>query len=164
MQISANKVVGVTYVLRLDNANGEYVEEANENAPLLYVHGVGAMIPAFETNIEGKKAGDTYEFGIVAAEAYGEMHHEAIVPIPAVHFEGYEDMLQLGNVIPMRDGEGNQMHGTVLEIGDENITVDFNHPMAGKNLYFTGKVVSVREADETEISHGHVHGGGGHQH
>ena len=164
MQISANKVVGVTYILRLDDANGEYVEEANEHAPLVYVHGIGAMIPAFEANIEGKQIGDDYAFGIPAAEAYGEVHADAMVDIPTQHFEGFEDMLLLGNVIPMRDGEGNQMHGTVLDLNDEFVSIDFNHPMAGKNLYFVGKVVSIREAQADEIEHGHAHGEGGHQH
>ncbi|MEY4928094.1 MAG: hypothetical protein RI894_2530 [Bacteroidota bacterium] len=164
MQISANTVVGVTYTLRLNDANGEYVEEANEQAPLLYVHGIGAMLPTFEMNLEGKQAGDAYEFGIAAADAYGESQEDAIVDIPLDAFDGYEDMLQIGHIIPMNDAEGNQMHGTVLSVDAEVVIMDFNHPMAGKNLYFTGKVLSVREAAEEELSHGHVHGEGGHQH
>lgn len=164
MQVASNNVVGVTYVLRLDDANGEYVEEANDQAPLLYVHGIGAMIPAFEAQLEGKTVGEDYAFGIAAAEAYGEVHAEAVVDIPRGHFEGYEDMLQTGNIIPMRDAEGNQLHGTVLAVNDEFASIDFNHPMAGKNLYFVGKIVSLRPATEEELSHGHVHGEGGHQH
>jgi FKBP-type peptidyl-prolyl cis-trans isomerase SlyD len=82
-------------------------------------------------------------------------------------FEGPDvpaDILQIGAMLPMQDQDGNPMDGKLVEIGDETVKLDFNHPLAGESLHFTGKVESVREATSDELDHGHVHGEGGHQH
>ena len=73
-------------------------------------------------------------------------------------------MLKIGNVIPMQDQNGNPLRGTVKEIADTTVKMDFNHTLAGQELHFTGQIVDLREGTEEEISHGHVHGPGGHQH
>jgi len=73
-------------------------------------------------------------------------------------------MLTIGNYIPMQDQNGYSLQGKVVKRGLDKVTMDFNHPMAGKNLHFTGDVLSVREATEEELHHGHVHGEGGHHH
>ena len=74
------------------------------------------------------------------------------------------EMVTPGAFVPMNDQEGNPMQGLVLEIGDETIKMDFNHPMAGLDLFFTGQILDVREATPEELDHGHVHGEGGHHH
>ena len=93
---------------------------------------------------------------------------DAVVLLPTETFEmdGELDpnMLKVGNVIPMTDDQGNQLNGVVSEVSDEGVVIDFNHPMAGVNLYFTGNIHSLRAATDTELEHGHVHGPGGHQH
>ena len=98
---------------------------------------------------------------IPAKEGYGEVNEMAIIDLPKSIFEVdgelQEDLLVIGNRLPMRDSEGNALEGIILEIGDETVKMDFNHPLAGQDLNFTGKVENVREASDEEISHGHVH-------
>ncbi len=161
MTISPNTVVSLTYLLRLDSAQGEYVEEANEDQPLTFIYGAGQMLEDFEAAIAGKKAGDSYETAILAERAYGPHFPEALVDMPKSVFEGNEDLMIEGTFVPMNDAEGNQMNGLIREVTDEAVVIDFNHPMAGKNLHFVGTIISVREADAEELSHGHIHGEGG---
>ena len=75
-----------------------------------------------------------------------------------------EEMLAIGNMIPMRDSEGHMLQGRVVSVSPAAVKMDFNHPMAGQNLHFTGSILDVRKATDEEISHGHVHGHGGHAH
>jgi FKBP-type peptidyl-prolyl cis-trans isomerase SlyD len=73
-------------------------------------------------------------------------------------------MVKVGNVLPMTDSDGNQMRGSVQEITGEHVRMDFNHPLAGQDLHFAGEVLEIRDATKEELSHGHVHGPGGHHH
>ncbi len=168
MTITKNTVVSVHYRLQEDNATGELVEETFGSDPLVFLFGAGQMIPEFERQLEGKKIGDNFSFGIKSAEAYGEFNPEAVVMLPTETFvvDGKlaEDLLVPGNMIPMSDGRGNRMNGVVQEVSEEGVTLDFNHPMAGQDLFFTVQVEAIRDASEEEISHGHVHGPGGHHH
>ena len=164
MTISQNKVVALTYELRLNDANGEFVEKTEAENPLVFLYGAGQMIPDFENNISGLTVGDDFAFGITAAKAYGGIDAEAVVNIPREIFAGAEDMLILGQMIPMRNDQGHMLQGLVQEVTETMVVMDFNHPMAGKNLYFTGPIQELREATSEEIEHGHVHGPGGHHH
>ncbi len=168
MIISKNTVVSVHYRLKEGHAEGDLVEETFGGAPLTFLFGVGQMIPEFERQLEGKDAGEEFAFGINSGDAYGESDPEAVVMLPLSIFEldGKidEDLLVVGNSVPMSDNEGNHLTGIVREVNDEGVLMDFNHPMAGKDLYFTGVVESVREATSEEIAHNHVHGPGGHHH
>lgn len=168
MQIETNKVVLVHYTLTEDSAEGELIESTNGGEPLGFIYGVGMMIPDFERNLEGLKAGDHFSFGIMAANAYGEYDDNAIVEVPKNMFEQDgkipDGLLEVGNVLPLTDQQGNQFQGTVNWVGLEKVKLDFNHPMAGVNLFFTGHVELVRDADAGELAHGHVHGSGGHHH
>lgn len=164
MTITQNKVVALTYELRLNDANGEFVEKTETENPLVFLFGAGQMIPDFENNISGLKVGETFAFGITADKAYGEIDEEAVVNIPREIFAEAEDMLNVGQMIPMRNDQGHMLQGMVQEVTDTMVVMDFNHPMAGKNLYFTGAIQDIREATAEEIDHGHVHGPGGHHH
>ncbi|MCB0553708.1 MAG: FKBP-type peptidyl-prolyl cis-trans isomerase [Phaeodactylibacter sp.] len=168
MTISNNKVVTLHYKLQEGDATGELVEETFGSDPLVFLYGVGQMIPEFESQLSGKKAGDAFSFGINSEEAYGEYDPDAVVAIPKDTFvvDGKldETLLQEGKVIPMRDPDGNQLLGTIMEIKEEEVVMDFNHPMAGADLFFTVSIEEVRDATESEIEHGHVHGAGGHHH
>ena len=168
MQINSNTVVSLMYALTNDKT-GEAIETTDENNPLVFLYGVGAMIPDFETNLNGKKAGDTFDFSIGAALAYGLPSEEEIVMIPSNVFhddKGNFDhaMFSVGTLVPMSDGQGHQLRGRILEITDEAVKMDFNHALAGTDLHFVGKILDVRSATEEEISHGHAHGPHGHQH
>lgn len=168
MIIEANKVVLVHYTLTEGTAEGVMIESTKGRDPLGFIYGTGMMIPDFERNLEGLKAGDPFAFGIKAADAYGEYDENAIVEVPKSMFESDgkipEGLLDIGNSIPLQDQQGNHFQGTVNWVGLEKVKLDFNHPMAGTDLYFTGHVELVRDADPTELAHGHVHGDGGHHH
>ncbi len=168
MQITKNKVVSLSYVLKSDDAKGEIIEETKAGDPLVFLYGNGQMLPKFEEHLSTLKAGDAFEFTLTSADAYGEMDQDAIIDLDKSIFEvdGKIDteMLAIGNVIPMRDDQGNMLQGIVVSVGDKLVRMDFNHPMAGNVLHFTGNVVEVREATAEELSHGHAHGAGGHHH
>ncbi len=170
MQISKNSVVTITYQLHKEDAEGEVVEVVSEQAPFAFLFGVQPMLPAFESNLEGLRKDDVFAFEIVSEEAYGTYDEEAIAEIPKsifnVEVEGKNvaEHLQTGLYVPLQDQEGNLIQGLVMEIKENTVVVDFNHPMAGKDLFFEGKILDVREADDEEIAHGHAHGEHGHQH
>lgn len=168
MQITKNTVVSLSYVLKRDDAKGEIIEETRENDPLVFLFGIGQMLPKFEEHLSTLKAGDDFEFTLASDDAYGEMDQDAIIDLDKSIFEvdGKIDleMLAIGNVIPMRDEQGHMMQGTVVSVGSDLVRMDFNHPMAGNVLHFKGNVIEVREATAEELSHGHAHGAGGHHH
>lgn len=161
MVISKDKVVSVLYELRLADGSNELIEKVNENNPLEYIQGQGNLLPTFESHLEGLNVGDKFDFVLKCEDAYGPKSEEAIVDVPISVFvvDGQidEELLTIGNVIPMMDNQGNRFNGKVLEVGLENIKMDFNHPLAGADLHFTGEVIAIREATPEEISHGHLH-------
>ncbi len=158
MQIAKHTVVALHYRLQEKDTNGEMVEETFGGEPLVFLYGAGQMIPAFEENLSGMEVGDSFAFGIPSDEAYGAVDQDAIISLPINIFEvdGQPDteILQIGNSVPMSDDEGNQMTGTILEIKEEEVVMDFNHPMAGIDLYFTGLIESVRAATPAELEQG----------
>jgi len=166
MIIEENKVVSLTYELRVNNDKGDIVEKVEEHAPLTFLFGRGNLLPDFEANINGLKEGDPFSFMLEPEKAYGLESEEAIVDLPKNIFEVDgkidENLLKVGNTIPMQDNSGNRLNGTVMEIRDEEVKMDFNHPLAGDTLYFKGEVAGIRNATEEEINHGHVHQGGTH--
>lgn len=165
MQIEKNKVVSLTYTLTLDN--GEVVDTATEDSPFVFIHGIGQTLPHFDMNLNELQSGDSFSFSLEAENAYGISNDEFIVKIPKSVFSGPNvpaDILQVGNTVPMQDQEGRPMQGTILSIGENEVEMDFNHPLADEKLHFTGNIISVREATSEELDHGHVHGPGGHHH
>jgi FKBP-type peptidyl-prolyl cis-trans isomerase SlyD len=168
MVIDTKKVVAVHYTLTEGTAEGALVESTNGQSPLAFIYGTGMMIPDFEKNLSGLKVGDQFAFGIEAANAYGVYDQSALVEVPKHVFEHegkiQDGLLDIGNVLPLQDQEGNHLQGMVAWVGLESVKIDFNHPMAGVDLFFTGEVVEVRDADAEELAHGHVHGPGGHHH
>ena len=160
MAIEKQKVVSVTYQLSVNDSDGEVVETVDKEKPLTFLYGVGNMLEKFEENIEGLNEGDDFNFKIPSEEAYGEASEDAIVDLPIETFkiEGEidYDLLKEGNYIPMQDQEGNRLDGIVLEVGEEKVKMDFNHPLAGDDLFFKGQVVSIRDASEDEINQGYV--------
>ena len=166
MVIGPNTVVSCHYTLREGTAQGNVIESTQGSEPLDYIQGIGMMIPDFETNLAGKSAGDTFSFGIKAANAYGEYDHEAVAEIPKAAFNlgdaNPNDVFVEGEIIPLQNEEGEPMEGIITKVSADTVTIDFNHPMAGVDLYFTGNVDAVRAATQDELDHGHVHGPDGH--
>lgn len=164
MVIEKDKVVSVSYKLTVDK---NVVDQSQEDDPLAFLFGVGQMIPGFEKNLAGLKQGDEYDFKVSPEEGYGQVNEQAIVDINKEVFVSNGELIKelvVDAVIPMQDQEGNRMNGRVISIGVDKVKLDFNHPLAGKELNFTGQVKEVREATPEELDHGHVHGPSGHQH
>lgn len=171
MTISDKHVVAVSYHLTVPGNEGaeETVEETRPEEPFVFLFGAGGLLPEFERNLSGKSVGDNFDFRISAKEGYGEYQLDHVISIPIESFldeNGKLDseMIAVGNTVPMVDGEGHRLFGKVLEVGLEQIRMDFNHPLAGKDLHFKGEVLQIRAATEDELSHGHAHGMDGEHH
>lgn len=163
MQISNNKVVSLQYELRI--ASGEVIDAADSKHPFAFIHGLGHTLPSFDLSLEGLNEGDEFAFTLSADEAYGQSNETDIVSIPKEIFGDIDDAeLKIGAELPMNDGQGHQFYGTVKEIQSQFVIMDFNHPLVGQDLNFTGKVLNIRDASAEELDHGHVHGEGGHHH
>jgi FKBP-type peptidyl-prolyl cis-trans isomerase SlyD len=168
--VAQNSVVTLTYDLSVTDDNQEkvLVEQAESDEPMVFLFGHSGLPEEFENQLDGKNPGDSFSFSLTPEQAYGDYDQQAVVQIPKQVFEidGKVDdqMLEVGNYLPMADNEGNHMQAKVVEVGDEMITMDFNHPLAGMVMHFDGKIEDVRPATAEELSHGHVHGDGGHQH
>ncbi len=168
--IAQNSVVTLTYDLSVTDENQQkvLVEQAEADEPMVFLFGHSGLPEEFEHQLDGKNAGDSFSFSLTPEQAYGDYDDQAVVEIPKQVFEidGQLDdqMLQVGNYLPMADNDGNHMQAKVVEIGDEQVTMDFNHPLAGMVMHFEGKVQEVRPATAEELAHGHAHGEGGHQH
>lgn len=167
MQIDNHKVVAITYRLKLQAEEGDFevVEVVDEQDPMYFIWGLSGLPEEFENNLLGLSAGDTFDFRIAPDKGYGEIDPGAIVDLPRSLFEeegvNTDELLVLGNSIPMTNEEGDKLHGIVVDIKEGLVTLNFNHPLAGREMDFSGKIVLVRDATATELEHGHVHGDGG---
>jgi len=163
MTIQSNSVVALTYDLYTKEDDQEvFVEKADEQNPLVFLYGIGMMLPKFEENLAGMNAGDKYDFHLIAEEAYGSKDENAITELPMDMF-GEMEKPEIDSILPLQDNDGNQFRAKVKEVSDTAVTVDLNHPMAGQDLHFIGKIISVREATSEELAHGHAHGADGHE-
>ena len=152
MKIGTNKVVSLSYTLIVD---GDVMETVKADKPMDFIFGTGYLLPKFEENILNKEVGDSFEFVLSPSEGYGEMNSDAIIELPKDMFmiDGkIEDgLLTVGNVLPMQDSDGNRLQGTIDEVKDDVVVMNFNHPLAGAELNFKGTVVAVREATQQEL-------------
>ncbi len=155
MIIEQNKVVSLSYTLEVE---GDVIETVTAEKPMQFIFGTGYLLPKFEENISGKVVSDTFDFVLSAKEGYGEVMPDAIVELPKNIFEVdgkiQEDVLKVGNVLPMMDSEGNRLNGAIDKVSKDTVTMNFNHPLAGAALHFSGKVEAIREATEEELTNG----------
>jgi len=163
MKIEKNKVVTLSCELRENDNNGQMIDSYPSDDPLKFLTGASNIIEDFEEKINGLSSGDTFDFMLEAAQAFGDYDDENVIQIPYNEIiEANQDkdaQLELGHPIKVADEEGNEMIGEVTDINiEENfVTVDFNHPFAGIPVHFSGKIIEVRDANATEIEHGHAH-------
>lgn len=155
MKIQNNSAVSFHYSLTDDEGNS--IDSSEGQEPLGYLHGAGNIIPGLEKALEGKSAGDSLTVAVEAAEGYGEVQKELIQEVPREAFQGI-DSIELGMQFEAQTGQGGSVPVTVIEVTDKIITVDGNHPLAGKNLNFDVTIEQVREATEDELAQGHMHG------
>lgn len=157
MKISDNKYVTLTYDLNVgEGEERELMEQATIDRPLAFIFGTNSMLEAFEKQIDGLSDGDSFSFHLKPEEAYGDYDESKIIELPKNIFEVDgkidEEMLFEGNTLPMMDSSGNRLMGSVVSIGEDGVTMDFNHPLAGETMHFEGKVMEVREASAEEIA------------
>jgi FKBP-type peptidyl-prolyl cis-trans isomerase SlyD len=157
MTIQKNSVVTINYTLK--DETGEVLDSSEEQEPLTYLHGLGNVIPGLEAALEGKSAGDSVKVTIPPEEAYGAWDGEKILQIPKGQFSGVDEITE-GMEFSVHSNNGEEVV-IVTKVDGDTVTVDANHPLAGKTLHFDVSIVGVREATSDELDHGHAHGPGG---
>ncbi len=157
MKVGKDKVISVTYILKV---NDKEIENVKSDSPLKFIFGSGMLLPKFEENLLDKEVEDSFDFKLPASQAYGEINPQMVVELPMNLFEMDGkvdfDIVKEGNILPMQDRSGNRMNGVIKEVKalDQKVVMDFNHPLAGEDLHFTGKIIEVREATEKELQDG----------
>lgn len=154
--MESNKYITVAYKLyTVEDGEREMVEEAKVEHPFQFISGLGTTLDAFESQIVDLKKGDKFDFTIPSADAYGDFSEEHVIDLPKNIFEidGKFDaeMIKEGNTVPLMDSDGRRLNGTVVEVKEEVVIMDMNHPLAGADLNFIGEVVENREATTEEI-------------
>ena len=163
MKIEKNKVVTLSCELRENDLNGPIIDNYPKEDPLKFLTGASNIIEEFENQINGLSSGDKFNFVLEAEHAFGEFDEENIMEFPYDSImEANSDKaneLEIGHPIKVADEEGNEMFGeiTMINIEENNVTVDFNHPFAGIPVHFSGEIIEIREATDSEIDHGHAH-------
>jgi FKBP-type peptidyl-prolyl cis-trans isomerase SlyD len=148
MKIEKNNRVKLAYVLKYDHANGDMIENVTAENPLEVIIGDEDLLEKFEEKIMGLKKGDTFEFTLLPEEAYGNYDEEGIVSVPKAELMedvSEDDNIEIheGMIVPIVTDDDEEMEAVVLEIDGDIVTLDFNHPLAGETLCFSGKIVDV---------------------
>jgi len=157
MKISENKVVVLHYAV--SDSEDTLIDSSYDHKPLSIIHGTGYLIPGLEDALTDHVVGDKFEVSVSAENAYGDRHDEFVQTVPKSMFDSVED-LAVGSQLRATTDDGEQTV-IVIDVTDEEITVDGNHPLAGIDLKFEVDILEVRDATEDELTHGHVHGEGG---
>jgi len=160
MQIAERTVASFHYTLT--NDAGTVIDSSSGADPLTYLHGVGNIVPGLEKAMEGRGSGDKFDVKVSPEEGYGTPNEMLVQVVPREAFQGVDEM-EVGMQFQAQTPQG-AMSVVIAKIEDGLVTVDGNHPLAGQNLNFAIEVVDVRAASEEEVTHGHVHGAGGHSH
>ncbi len=158
MAIAENSVVSIEYEL-VEAGQSDVIDSNKGQAPLEFITGKGHVIPGLEKALLDLDKGESADIKVDSADAYGEMNPEAVDSVPAEQFAGIE--LAVGMQLYGQGENGETITVTVKEFNDENVTVDYNHPLAGRDLMFSVTIIDVREATADEVLSGQV---GGAQH
>lgn len=158
MTIDKGIVVELEYQLYLDDPNGELIEETMDGEPFTFLFGYEEVLDKLQNTLKGLTAGDTFSVSIPCDEAYGKPEESAVAELPKELFKVKgridESALEVGELVPMSDDEGNEIEGFVLANNPDSVVLDFNHPLSGENLHFDGRVLNLREATSAELSSG----------
>lgn len=161
MKIANGSVVGIDYSLHL--GDGQVVDASQPGDPLTYLHGEGQIVPGLEAALEGLSVGDSKQVVVAPADGYGDHDPRGVQEVPRGAFPpGFEP--KVGMELTAEGQNGEPVPFAIREVKPEGIVIDLNHPLAGKTLHFDVTVREVRAATPDEISHGHAHGEGGHEH
>lgn len=153
--VADNLVVSMEYILR--TGEDKEISRALSDDPLRYLHGYSNIIPGLETELTGLKVGDEKDVIVLPESGYGDRDPDLVIEYPRDNFpESLE--LVVGESIVMKDTKKGETHtAQIVKHNDDNVILDFNHPLAGEKLYFHVKIANLREATSEELSHGHVH-------
>ncbi len=161
MKVGNGSVVSLEYKLHL--GDGVVVDSSEPGDPLVYLHGQSQIVPGLERALEGLEAGVRTQATVAPVDGYGEADPTALQQVPTSAFpEGFEPKVGLELVAQGPDGE--PLPFTIRAVIGETVTVDFNHPLAGRTLHFDVTITEVRAASSEELEHGHAHGADGHGH
>ncbi len=160
MHIEKNRVVTLHYILR--DEQGAVIDTSSGRVPLSYLHGKGNIIPGLEQALAGKTAGDKLDVTVAPEQGYGRRDDRLVQIVPRNRFGEVSD-LKPGMQVRTSGPQGARLV-TVVGVDRDFVTVDGNHPLAGRTLNFSVEIAEVRKATHQEVSHGHVHGPGGHAH
>jgi FKBP-type peptidyl-prolyl cis-trans isomerase SlyD len=153
-------VVTMDYTLTVD---GEIVDSSEQDTPIEFLHGYGNIIPGLEAHLGGLAIGENLQVTVAAKDAYGEFDPEQVVDVPLDEFPE-EICIEPGVELEMKDQDGDMLFARILSVGKSRAKLDFNHPLAGKELTFDVTIVGLRLPTPEELEHGHVHGSDGHVH
>lgn len=156
--VAAGKVVTIHYELQV---GGQVLDSSQGGDPLPYLHGYGNIVPGLEEALTGQETGAKLKVSVPPASGYGERNEQAMQTVPRTQLP---DGLQQGVQLQAQSQDGQAIPCWVAEVREQEVDIDFNHPLAGQTLDFEVEIVSVRDASTEEIEHGHVHGPGGHGH
>ena len=161
MPLAQNKAITFNYTLKDDEGN--ILDTTKGSSPFSFLSGNGQILPKLEDAMSGMLLGSKKKVEVDATDAYGEYNEEAVQIVERSNFPTDVD-LQPGMQFVTNSPDGHQMPFIISEIKEDSITIDFNHPLAGKNLEFDVELLDIRDATAEEIAHGHIHGQGGHHH
>ena len=161
MSVEMNKVI--TFNFTVKDEEGAVLDSSENKEPLSYLSGTNSILPKLEETLNGMIIGSTKNVKIAAGEAYGDYKEEAVQTVKKEQFP-QEAQLVEGARYVANSPDGGQMPFVIKEVKENDVTVDFNHPLAGKDLEFDVELLDVREATPEEMKHGNVHGPGGHNH
>lgn len=155
LKVDDGKVVSMHYTLHVD---GRVVDSSEGGEPLQFIQGMGHIIPGLEHQLYDMQVGDAKSITVSPREGYGETDETAFMDVPR---QAFPDNVPLdkGTELELRDQAGNPVYARIDGVSDDNIRLDMNHPLAGKELNFDVKIAGLRDATEEEVSHGHVHSG-----
>jgi FKBP-type peptidyl-prolyl cis-trans isomerase SlyD len=161
MVIAEKKVVRIDYTLK--NASGDVLDTSDGGEPLTYLHGASQIVPGLERELAGMEAGQSKDVVVSPEDGYGQPDPQGIFGVPRAAFPA-EAQLTVGETFMGEDDEGGAVPVRVVEVREDTVIVDANHPLAGETLYFHVDIREVRDATLEELMHGHAHGPGEHQH
>ncbi|MCB0332078.1 MAG: peptidylprolyl isomerase [Bdellovibrionales bacterium] len=146
MTVTTGSKVSFEYTLKDDD--GVQIDSSIGQDPLEYTHGAGQIVPGLERELEGMKIGENKEVTVAPKDGYGERTPDAFAKIPKENIP--QDSQSVGSVLQMQDPQGNILQGVITEVRDDDLILDFNHPLAGKTLHFSVKIVGIEEAVKSD--------------
>jgi FKBP-type peptidyl-prolyl cis-trans isomerase SlyD len=158
LAVADGLVVSLAYSLRLDD--GEEIDSAASDEPLVYLHGARNIIPGLEQALTGLKIGDARQVSVIPVDAYGDFDPDAFELVPYDSFPADVDLEEGMGLRMVDNSTGRHVEAQISELRDDGALLDLNHPLAGETLHFNVEIVGLRRATTDEIAHGHVHGAG----